>query len=570
MAVIAGAMTITTDAYAQTNTERLATVDARTAETHDLVTGLVESLGFLTGTVTDLHGMVTSVFESVTQVKDAVDSTSMKVDALDSKISMVAGDIDANSAQLAELASSVSSDISDVSDAVAANGAAIRDLNSNVQTSIDNAVGDLSAKVDTNAAAITEIQNALSGINTQLEEISTNLGVVQENVDVPVVSAFPLALTEETIDERNAVYLADFFKNTSKQDEDDKYSYSFGFSCEQDVVVQKVTIENTKGGINTNGELLTADNGVNRISDPATRSDALVAVNATAINADAPSRVNGAENPFHIRVGTTDQVDAEVRVNGQAALDNDYSLGGTTEVGSLRALSYGSSLLQLTAGSTVTFTAEADFTSFISSLEASTTSAPQDRQATPSQADEDAMADIYMALTQPDNDTHYNMNNARLFTVVIQYIQSGDAECSVSLDQAGDYDYKDTVTIQLSPEVSDALTSSFETTVSCNDVPTRFTTQDSQIFVAYRGENADNAPTYIDVTLAGGNKVVNLGSSTGTPSTLMVSSDTTDRLPIEMDSGTLKISGTTLHLDDIVILLPYQTAKGNTCTQVTE
>ena len=545
MAVIAGAMTITTDAYAQTNTERLATVDARTAETQTLVEGIVESLGFLTGTVTDLHGMVTSVFESVTMVKDAVDSTSMKVDALDSKISMVAEDTAAHSAQLTEVADSISSDISDVSDAVASNSAAIRDLNDNVQTSIDSAVTALSAKADTNAAAIAEIQTALANVNTQLDEISTSLGVVQENVDVPVVSVFPAPLVEEKTDERNAVYLADFFKNTNEQDEDHIYNYDFTFSCEQDVVVQRVSIEGTGSAA-----------GITVQANERATGDAL---SVPKNNTDPASPVHGAANPFHIRIGTTDMSDAEIRVSGQAALDNDYNLGGTTNVGSLRALSYGSGLLQLTAGSAITFTAEANFTEFISTLDT-----PNAIGAVAA-ADETAMEMVYNALTQV-NQTIIDGHNAKLFTVVIDYIQSGDAECSISLDEAGDFANKDRVTVRLTPTVSDALTSEFEAMVSCNDKVTLFT--DENIFVGYRGDNKDNAPTYIKVNLEGGNKVVKLDSSTNMATTLKLSSDSTDKFPVKLESGSLKISGTTLQLDEIVIQLPYQTAKGNSCTVV--
>ncbi len=562
MAVIAGAMTITTDAYAQTNTERLATVDARTAETHDLVTGIVESLGFLTGTVTDLHGLVTSVFESVTMVKDSVESTSMKVDALDSKISMVAGDIDANSAQLAELASSVSSDISDVNDAVAANGAAIRDLNSNVQTSINNAVGDLSAKVDTNAAAITEIQNALSGINTQLEEISTNLGVVQQNVDVPVVSAFPTPLAEEMTDEKNTVYLADFFKNTSKQNTDNMYEYGFEFSCEEDVVVQKVEIQNTGSASG-----LTAD-------DLITRSDVTTAANrATGDALDVPkhvSDVDNAENPFHIRVGLVDAVEAEIRVNGQLALDNDYNIGGA-EVGFLRPLSFGTNLLQLTAGSALTFDAKANFTSFITTLgDASDSNTRGLYNETAAYAgdildvDQAAMDDVYKTLKNV-NSTIAAGDNAKLFTVVISYIQAGDAKCSINLDEAGDFANKDKVTVRMVPTASDALTSKFEAMVSCNDEVTLFP---GDIFVLYDGDNQKSAPDFIDVKIEGGAKSVTLGGSG--PNTLATKADSTDDFAIKLESGTLKISGTTIQLDEIVMQLPYQTAKGNSCTQVAQ
>ena len=565
MAVIAGAMTITTDAYAQTNTERLATVDARTAETHDLVTGLVESLGFLTGTVTDLHGLVTSVFESVTMVKDSVESTSMKVDALDSKISMVAGDIDANSAQLAELASSVSSDISDVSDAVAANGAAIRDLNDNVQTSINNAVGDLSAKVDTNAAAITEIQNALSGINAQLEEISTSVGVVQQNVDVPVVSDFPAPLVEEKTTEKNVVYLADFVKNTSKQDDDQKYSYEFAFSCEKDVVVQRVSIGDTMSGVTSIDDDRTVDTtttpptlgGDGRDADTTDNDDLTVKKNAT-------STVTGAENPFHIKIGLTDPTEAEISIGATKLLDNAFDIGTGSGVGYVRAASYGDSLLQLTAGSSITFNAKADFTNFISTLIAD--DASTDPYGTISTADTAAWDIVYAELKKV-NQTQVAFQNAQLFTVNIEYIQAGDAKCSISLDEAGDFANSDRTTIRMTPATSDALTSTFEAMVSCNDKVTLFT---EGIYVIYDGDNKDQAPDYIEVTLEGGDKKVELVSSSATPNQFSVDANSADSFPIKLESGSLKISGSTLQLNEIVMQLPYQTATGNSCTQVVQ
>ena len=567
MAVIAGAMTITTDAYAQTNTERLATVDARTAETHDLVTGLVESLGFLTGTVTDLHGLVTSVFESVTMVKDSVESTSMKVDALDSKISMVAGDIDANSAQLAELASSVSSDISDVSDAVAANGAAIRDLNDNVQTSINNAVGDLSAKVDTNAAAITEIQNALSGINAQLEEISTSVGVVQQNVDVPVVSDFPAPLVEEKTTEKNVVYLADFVKNTSKQDDDQKYSYEFAFSCEKDVVVQRVSIGDTMSNAATTTldteRTVTVTDGVitlggdGRDDDDTDPDDLKVKKNAT-------SRVDGAENPFHIKIGLTDPTEAEISIGATKLLDNAFDIGTGSGVGYVRAASYGDSLLQLTAGSSITFNAKADFTNFISTLNED--DASTDPYGTISTADTAAWDIVYAELKKV-NQTQVAFQNAQLFTVNIEYIQAGDAKCSISLDEAGDFANSDRTTIRMTPATSDALTSTFEAMVSCNDKVTLFT---EGIYVIYDGDNKDQAPDYIEVTLEGGDKKVELVSSSATPNQFSVDANSADSFPIKLESGSLKISGSTLQLNEIVMQLPYQTATGNSCTQVVQ
>lgn len=516
MAVIAGAMTIITDAYAQTsNTDRLVAIGDTTSDTNNMVEEMASS-------IESILDMIGEVLSGLTDVKSVVDSTAITVDSIDSKISMMTDNAD-YTAQLEAFASDISSSIMDVDSAVSSNTDAIENLDERLTASLSDAVDSMSEESNNNAVAIANLQTALNDINAKLGDISVALKVVEENVDAPVVSTYPATLTQETINDQNIVRLSDFFKDVEVATNVKELKYEFEFSCKKDVLVQKILIDDT--------------GSVENLSD----DDAKLKSN----NND----VKLVNNPFSIDIGdeARSSQHAKITVDGQDLLNSNFSLGGDNDAtrGFVKPTIFGDPLRHLIAGQSVKISAEANFatlkTTFMNA----------------------GMYDELLDALQSSDDDVVQRSNADLFSVDIEYIQSEDADCSISLDAPGIYSNADTVNVVLNQISSDQVTAKFGASVTCNDIPTRFT---DTISVGY-SDTSDDPEKLTTVTLTAGDDKINLRPDRDDSTKLGRTGG--DNFPLVLESGALKIEATSLQIDSLVLQLSYETVSGNEC-KVTE
>ena len=259
LAVITGAMTITTDAYAQTNTDRLITVVENTnnassmldmilAAVNDGVDSILAAISSLAGTVDDGLAAIDADLEAVDSDLMAIDADLQAIHgdltAIDSDLQAVHGDLEDLHGDLAGIEDElhamdedlmtihddltmVHGDIESLTGSVNAlgqSGAAIADLAANAATTQQG--------VETNAASINELKGLIM-------QVSESLGIVQ-NQTAPAdpeetPSVVSTTLTQD--DEDFSVLVSAFGQNKASST---AFKTSMTFSCEEDVFLGTV------------------------------------------------------------------------------------------------------------------------------------------------------------------------------------------------------------------------------------------------------------------------------------------------------------------------------------------
>lgn len=241
LAVVAGGVMMTTDAHAQTNTERLMT-------TVDNTNSILDALAALADAVADGFA---SVLAAIGMVQTSVDGMSGHLEHLESDVAGISSDV----ASVDSSVAAVSSDVASIADDVA-------DVNSNLQ-SVQNDVAGLSAGLAGSTAAFASIseavqnnQNAINDLSAKLDMISEAVGAVQttvetqEDVDPAVTNMLTTSETEQSI------AVADFAGDVTRHPNDGVYDASNAFICTGDVFVDKMTISDVNGVL---GAAQTAD-----------------------------------------------------------------------------------------------------------------------------------------------------------------------------------------------------------------------------------------------------------------------------------------------------------------------
>lgn len=246
---------VTTDAFAQSNTERLESIDDTTDAIQDAVDALTDAvsslsdgiasiLALLTSMNTTLDGVDTNVstisstvtqlgtttsglVSSVNSINTALDGVQTKIDSVSSAITSF-GDIQASimllSAKVDNLETSLSS--GDIASSVAANADAINTLSSQVVANNAN------------------LMDALNTIQARLGTIEASLGVVSEKVDRPVTTTTAPDGTYIETDSDKKVTTYDFAR-LGKEIKDGDYTYydlNLSFTCTEDVRLRSAEV----------------------------------------------------------------------------------------------------------------------------------------------------------------------------------------------------------------------------------------------------------------------------------------------------------------------------------------
>ena len=227
LAVVAGGVMMTTDAHAQTNTERLMT-------TVDNTNSILSALEALAGAVADGFASVLA----------AIGMVQADTDAIMAELGHVESDLAAISSDVAGLDSNVAAISSDV----AGIDSSVDDINSNLQ-SVQNDLQGLSGAVGGSAASFASLadtvnanQVAINSLTEKLDMISEAVGVVQTTVETQEDVDPAVSNMLHTDDTEQAIAVADFAGTVTKHPTDGVYEASNTFSCTGDVFVEKMTI----------------------------------------------------------------------------------------------------------------------------------------------------------------------------------------------------------------------------------------------------------------------------------------------------------------------------------------
>lgn len=236
LAVVAGGVMMTTDAHAQTNTERLIT-------TVDNTNSIMAALNALADAVADGFA---SVLAAIGAVQADTSSIMTEIGHVESELATVHGEVDGISSELA----TVHSEVEDI-------GSNVASLDSSLQ-SISNDIAGLSSSVAGSGAAFTNVNDAIArnsaainDLSAKLDMIGQTLGVVQttvetqEDVDPAVTNTLHTAETEQT------VAVADFAGTVTKHPTDGVYEASNTFSCTGDVFLDSMTITDVDAALFT-------------------------------------------------------------------------------------------------------------------------------------------------------------------------------------------------------------------------------------------------------------------------------------------------------------------------------
>lgn len=251
--VITGA--VTTDAFAQSNTERLAEID----EKSNAVQGIVDSLQRMVESLSEnvesiltkmasIAGKLDNVGTGVAGMRDGIIDLSAKTNSLETSTK----DMYANVADVQEKVGSLSSAITSFDD-IQTNVMLLTAKMDNLETILTD--GDIINHVTTNmndidalseqvVATDARMMATLNEIQARLMDITANLSVVSDKVDRPIVGpgSSADAFTENSEDKRVSTY--DFARLGKKIDERGYtyYDLDLRFVCNEDVRLKTATV----------------------------------------------------------------------------------------------------------------------------------------------------------------------------------------------------------------------------------------------------------------------------------------------------------------------------------------
>ena len=308
---------MTTDAHAQTNTERLITTVDNTNSILDALSALADAVASGFASVLEALGMVQADTE-----------------AIQAELGHVEGELQSISSDVA----GIDSDLQSISNDVAAIDSDLMDINSNLQN-VQSDLAGLSGGLTGSAAALaglgdTVSQNsaAINELSAKLDMISDAVGVVRETVQADPADAVE-PITELAAGASEAeITVADFADGISKHPTNNVYTSTNSFSCDGDVFVDMVTLSSP------NNVLTAATLNVENIDNPKStvvvRGHTIYAAafvpspSADAIATNNPADLGNMFLPAGAKldiVGSTDQSAAPLDATDSAIdVDDEY------------------------------------------------------------------------------------------------------------------------------------------------------------------------------------------------------------------------------------------------------
>ena len=229
LAVIAGAMTITTDAHAQTNTERLATVEDNTNSIIAALSGISDAIaaGFA------------AVMEALGAIQTDVDTIHDEVETLHSEVDSFRDDVAATQTGLEGIGDAVGNIDTKIDAVNSAITAAVTAMDAEPEA--DPQIAQILEGVTTNAATINALADRLTAVDTMLEAISTKVGAVQETV---ATSADGTATALSELHSDTVTYAVPVSAFGANKADATTYKADLTLECESPVFLDTITTNN--------------------------------------------------------------------------------------------------------------------------------------------------------------------------------------------------------------------------------------------------------------------------------------------------------------------------------------
>ena len=221
-------MTITTDAHAQTNTERLATVEDNTNSIINALSGISDAIaaGFA------------AVMEALGAIQTDVDTIHDEVETLHSEVDSFRDDVAATQTGLEDIGNAVGNIDTKIDAVNSAITAAVTAMDAEPEA--DPQIAQILEGVTTNAATINALADRLTAVDTMLEAISTKVGAVQETVATSA-DGTTTALSElHSVEVEYGVPVSAFGNNKAT---DTVYKADLKLACESPVFIDTVTTD---------------------------------------------------------------------------------------------------------------------------------------------------------------------------------------------------------------------------------------------------------------------------------------------------------------------------------------
>lgn len=522
--MIAGAVTIN-DAFAQTNTERLATVVDTTSDTNSKVAQLTEiwnNFGSQFTPITDALNMVaaeiTTISGEISDLSDDVMATSAKVDTLEDKLDDYAATRASDSAEL-------KAQIESLSDA-------LPDIQNKISTLAgDASVGDLADKVDSITTQLNEFSSTLATIQTEVESIQGELGLVKETAQTVVGSA-PGDLNNHELEQE--VKLAWYAHRLDKPDADNKYETEYHFTCGSDVFIETVSSDIGKAETNT----ITLKNST-----------------GSTISSDVL-------NPVYTITDTdTERADATLSVGGNTLFDSMLTGTGAPTPGIIFDNDHDFELMELKAGELLTFESMTEARG--NNATANVVALYHYANTTKNIANAATVTGTVPFLTavhsaDTTNATKADLGATTVYTVTVNYLsEAAEPNCKITPADVAPLDNVDQI-VFISPTIPGAsagVVVDYEQTMSCDlnvvritDVTADLTgAADFNNFVTMELKVGDD--TKAEFTFANNTSILNEKYS----------------YPIEFEAADLTIEGKTLGGSGLVIQFTYDTITDGEC-----
>ena len=532
LAVVAGGVMMTTDAHAQTNTERLMT-------TVDNTNSILAALEALADAVADGFA---SVLAAIGAVQTSVDGMSGHLEHLESDVAGISSDVAGISSDVASVDSSVAA----VSSDVASIASDVDDISSSLQDVQDDVAG-LTAGLGGSTAAFAGVSDAvqrnadaISSLSEKLDMISTAVGAVQTTVETQEDVDPAVSNMLHTDDTEQAIAVADFAGSLTKHPTDGVYEASNMFTCTGDVFVDKMTISSINDVLEAAGDAATSKSTVTVEGFPLLQY--LDTDGDTTNVANNFERIQEREfdNRF-LRAGDSIVIMGSTDQSADNAADPTSALGTVADATTRNHLAYTNVTAPAADGTDQWFFTLQEYVALKSNK-----------------------ATVGLGLTANEanagmNATKAQLGTVELYTITVDWFAaSSDTTCSISsavetVSGLPNADRTVLVALNLDTDSDEGPPTPFtSTTIDCNGEDTEITGVSIQAG-AIAGLNQ-----FIEVDLTAGGESADVSFD----DTNSADSDASD-LPFRFSGSDLTVSGK--GIGTLLLQVTYDTTQGNTC-----
>ena len=529
--VITGA--VTADAYAQSNTERLATIADDTSEIKSISESISEMVSSISDAIEGIAASITSMQSTLLGVNTSVDEVKSSVAMLSSDVTSIKSSINGFS--------SIMPSITGLSEQMAS----VEMRLTNIETSMLNNqnTGSTDIAVQILAEKVNKIDIDMESIKASLAAISTKLEVVQKDITTPPTKQ-PTGYFEGTSKKAITDYDYQQYGKKSTVNNMDYYDLDLTFSCNADVFLDTSDMTKSYGKNNNNQQKEYLERDANYDRDNPLGTD----------------DINSATTKM------TDGVNY-IKVDGRILYQNDFAVNTNNHIELDKSETFVNRLL--TAGNALTFETRIYDGVFGNYTDATS---PGDTNLgefdSPNTDNDDISSENRkdMLIKDAMKNTRDNKGlEIELYSVEVSWNSFNAATCSIGIGGApsavgADTPYTNTFGAAVT---GDGLLKSFSNTLDCGGNPLTITGITT-------GTGADDSlATYgkLYLTIDDGtvNKVPDVSYKFGDKWVLDLEDNSPKDLPLTVSGHDVIISGT-IPADSLIVELSYNSIPNAGCT----